>query len=311
MPEATFPPAPRAPSAPRVLHVVANGLDHRVLEWAPAEKLGTADIAAGATALLLHGFMDGGATWDLVAPSLAAAGFRVLAPDLRGYGETARVGSGGYYHFLDYVFDVADLVDDVVVPAPLFLVGHSMGGTVSTLYAGTFPERVTKLALLEGLGPPDNSWEVGPIRTRTWIDDVRAARRKAGERAMASPADALRRLRANHPGVDAQVLEDRLRHLIREAPEGKVTWKHDPLHRTTSPMPFFAKTFIEFAKKITAPTLFVDGGPLGYHPPDEEERLAAIPNVTRATLEGAGHMMHWTRPGPLADALLAHWRAGK
>ncbi len=287
---------------PKVLHVVANGLAHRVLEWTPPVETATA-----ATALLLHGFMDGGATWDLVAPTLAAAGFRVLAPDLRGYGETARVGAGGYYHFLDYVFDVADLVDDVIVPSPLYIVGHSMGGTVATLYAGTFPERVARLALLEGLGPPDNSWEVGPIRARAWIEDVRAARRKADERAMASPEDALRRLRANHPSVDPDVLQDRLRHLTREAPGGKVAWKHDPLHRTTSPMPFFAKLFVEFAKKISAPTLFVDGGPMGYHPPDEEERLAAIGHLSRATLEGAGHMMHWTRPGPLAAALLGHW----
>jgi pimeloyl-ACP methyl ester carboxylesterase len=290
--------------APTVLRVVVNGLEHRVLEWAPPEQ---PPALPHATALLIHGFMDGGATWDLVAPTLAAAGFRVLAPDLRGYGETARVGAGGYYHFLDYVFDVADLVDDVIVPSPLYLVGHSMGGTVATLYAGTFPERVTKLALLEGLGPPDNGWEVGPLRARAWIEGVRATRRKGGERAMASRDDALRRLKGNHPNVDDAVLADRLRHLTRDVEAG-VAWKHDPLHRTTSPMPFFAKLFTEFAKKITAPTLFVDGGPLGYHPPDEAERLAAIATVSRATLEGAGHMMHWTRPAPLAAALLAHWR---
>ena len=290
-----------SPSTPNVLRLVANGLDHRVLEWAPAEH--------HATALLIHGFMDGGATWDLVAPTLAAKGFRVLAPDLRGYGDTSRVGPGGYYHFLDYVFDVADIVDQVIVPSPLYLIGHSMGGTVSTLYAGTFPERVTKLALLEGLGPPDNGFESGPVRTRAWIEGVRAARQRGAERAMASREDAMRRLKANHPTVEPQVLGDRLRHLAREGEGGQLSWKSDPLHRTTSPMPFFAKLFVEFAKKITAPTLYVEGGPLGWHPPDEEERLAAIPQLTRTTLEGAGHMMHWTRPDALASALLDHWNS--
>ncbi len=288
------------PGPPNVLRVVANGLDYRVLEWAPPDFR--------ATALLLHGFMDGGATWDLVAPALVAGGLRVLAPDLRGYGETARVPAGGYYHFMDYVFDVADLVDDLVAPSPLYLVGHSMGGTVSTLYAGTFPERITKLALLEGLGPPDNGFEVGPVRARSWIDGVRAARKRGAERAM-DRADALRRLKGNHPNVGDAVLEERLHHLTRDAGDGKVAWKHDPLHRTTSPMPFFRNLFVEFAKKITAPTLYVEGGPLGWHPPDEEDRLAAIGNLSRVTLAGAGHMMHWTQPDPLAAALLAHFDA--
>lgn len=295
MPEAES-PLP-APPSPRVHRVVANGLDHRVLEWTSPEPR--------ATALLLHGFMDGGATFDLLAAPLARAGLRVLAPDLRGYGETARVGSGGYYHFLDYVFDVADLVDQLVLSAPLYLIGHSMGGTVATLYAGTFPERVAKLALLEGLGPPDNGFDIGPTRARGWIDGVRATRGRGAERAM-DPADALRRLKANHPNVDDAVLATRLAHLTRDAGGGKVAWKHDPLHRTTSPMPFFAKAFAEFARKITAPVLYVEGGPLGWHPPDEEERLAAIAQLSRVTLEGAGHMMHWTQPLPLAAALLAH-----
>ena len=60
-------------------------------------------------------------------------------------------------------------------------------------------------------------------------------------------------------------------------------------------MPFFAKLFVEFAKLVTCPVLFVSGGSTGFHVPDEDERLAAFVHVDRATLEGAGHMMHWTR----------------
>ncbi len=71
-------------------------------------------------------------------------------------------------------------------------------------------------------------------------------------------------------------------------------------------MPFFAKLLIEFAKKVACPALFVSGGPAGFHPPDEEERLAAFSDLQRAELPAAGHMVHWTEPEALAALLIAH-----
>ncbi len=255
-----------------------------------------------APVVLVHGYMDAAGTWDLVAPRLARAR-RVLAPDMRGYGEGARVGEGGYYYFPDYVFDLADLVDRLAGGAPFHLVGHSMGGTIATLYAGAFPERVRSLALLEGLGPPDNPPSVAPVRMRRWIDQVRAIRGAQSAHPTMTRDEALARLAKNHAAIDRAVLETRLPHLVRDLGDGRVTWAFDVLHRTVSPMAFSAATFREFAKLVAAPVLFVDGGPTGYHPPDEDDRLAAFARVERLALPDAGHMMHWTRPEPLADAL--------
>ena len=282
---------------PAVLVVHGNGLDHRVLAWSKE--------GARATALLLHGYMDAASTWDLVASHLVDAGLRVLAPDFRGFGEGARIPPGAYYHFPDYVFDVADVIETVCdATLPLFVVGHSMGGTVASLYAGTFPERPAKLALLEGIGPPDNPPEVAPLRFRSWIENVRATRARGPERKLAGGhEDALRRLAANHPQVERAILADRLPHLLRELPDGGVVWKNDPLHRTTSPMPFFASTYMAFAQKVSCPTLYVEGGALGMHPADEDERLACFARLERRTIEGAGHMMHWTRPAEVARVL--------
>jgi pimeloyl-ACP methyl ester carboxylesterase len=283
--------------APNVLTLHANGLDHRVLEWSTG--------AARATAVLLHGYMDAASTWDLVAPRLVAAGYRVLAPDFRGFGEGARLGPGAYYHFPDYVFDVADIVDQACMgDAPFHLVGHSMGGTVASLYAGTFPERPMKLALLEGIGPPDNPPDIAPVRFRAWIEGVRTTRARGPDLRLASREDALRRLAANHSQVDLAILAHRLPHLLRELPDGGLVWKNDPLHRTTSPMPFFASMYMSFARKVTCPTLYVDGGAIGMHPEDEDARLACFRSLERLTIEGAGHMMHWTRPDDLARVLV-------
>src|SRR5690242_21631642 len=104
-----------------------NGIDlfvHRFRDEAAAPS--------GLTVLLLHGYMDAGGTWDLVAPALAAAGHDVVAPDLRGFGRSDAVGPGGYYHFPDYVADVEALVRELA-PERLAVVGHSMGGTVASL----------------------------------------------------------------------------------------------------------------------------------------------------------------------------------
>lgn len=281
--------------------VRANELDHHVLEWGP--RAGVEPPGDARTAFLVHGFQDAAGSWEQVAPALAAAGLRVFAPDMRGFGRAPRVAPGGYYHFTDYVLDFADVIDALAPGEPVSLVGHSMGGMIVTLYAGAYPERVARLATLEGLGPPDTPWELGPTRMRSWIDGVRDVRAKAGRVPVMTRASALEKLAANHPQVPREVLAARLEHLVREVPGG-VTWSFDPLHRTTAPVPFFTNLFSAYAKKVTCPVLFVDGGPTGFHPPDEEVRLAAFADLRRRVLPGAGHMMHWTAPDALASELV-------
>jgi pimeloyl-ACP methyl ester carboxylesterase len=277
------------------LGVPANGLTHRVLEWDAGEPL--------ATAWLLHGHMDAAASWDRVAEPLASAGLRVLAPDFRGFGEGPRVSAGGYYHFSDYVFDLADLVDALTPPqASVVLVGHSMGGVIATLYAGTFPERRGRLALLEGMGPTGQSPDDYPERMRAWVDGVRAVRAR-DERTIGSREEALRRLVVHHPDVPPEVLATRVDVLARPRPGGRLAWRADPLHSTRAPVPFLPDAYRAFARRVTWPVLFVSGGPLGWHPSDEEERLAAFADLRRAELPDAGHMMHWTRAGELAREL--------
>lgn len=281
------------------IKIPANGLEHRALVWSPADSGGTR------TVVLVHGYMDAAGTWDRVAPTLAESGHRVVAVDMRGFGEGARAPRGSYYHFADYVFDVADVIEALSPDEPVDLVGHSMGGTVATLFTGSFPDRVRRLANLEGLGPPNTPPEIGADRMRHWIDQVRRVRAKEGEgrKPTFTREEALRRLAGNHPSVAADVLAHRLSHLVKEEGDGRVSWLVDPLHRTTSPGPFFADLWMAFAKKITCPVLFVSGGPNGFHPPDEEERLASFAKLERAEIADAGHMMHWTRPDDVARLL--------
>src|SRR5512135_1117342 len=123
---------PEIPSAtmndrrPEHREVEANGLRHHLLTW---------DGGGRTTLLCLHGFLDLSWGFAPVAPALAEAGYHVVAPDLRGHGDTEWVGRGGYYHFMDYLHDVADLAD-AVARDDLVVVGHSMGGSIAALLAG-------------------------------------------------------------------------------------------------------------------------------------------------------------------------------
>lgn len=285
----------------RPRNVFANGLTHHVLAWGEAR-------APRGTVVLLHGFADAAGTWQPVAEGLAARGLHVLAPDLRGFGQGPRAPIGTTYHFPDYVADVLAVIDAACGPdARPFLCGHSMGGTVAVYLAGAHPERFARVALLEGLGPPESEVDAAPDRLRRALLDQRAlAPKRDAQRAMPSRDEALRRLAVNHPGVSVEVLRARIEHLVADV-EGGVAWRSDPLHKAVSPTPFYAATFRAFCRRIACPVLAVSGGPTGFHTPDEEERLAAFPALTRAEIADAGHMMHWTRPEAviaLLDAFL-------
>lgn len=258
----------------------------------------------GLTVLCLHGFADGGRTWDSTAAHLVRAGHEVVAPDLRGFGESDPVGRGGYYHFPDYVADVARLVDDLA-PERLAVVGHSMGGTVATLFTGARPNRVERLALLEGIGPPEAEPAAAVDRMQAWLRDLAKAERI--QRPLESMDDAVDRLSRTHPGLPREILTSRAELLVRRSPSGELAWAYDPLHRTRSPTPFNAGAFHAFLAAITCPTLFVSGGPSGWHPPEEAERIATLRRCTARELPGAGHMMHWTAPAELAAMLVEHF----
>jgi pimeloyl-ACP methyl ester carboxylesterase len=285
-------------SEPRQLDVaLATGLRYRVLEWLPEQP-------RGRTIALVHGFADLAYGWCEVAPRLAARGHRVIAPDLRGHGDSERVGAGGYYHFLDYVADL----DDVIAQCAgneVVLVGHSMGGTVCGYYAGVRPERLAALVLIEGLGPPDMSGSDGPTRTAAWIDAWRTAARDGGK-VLASIDEAVARLR-RHDALLDEALARRIAAVGTRPSGGGLTWKLDPLHATMGPYPFRLETARRYWQRVTCPVLCVDGGEsqLNLSSDERASRRTSFANVRHLEIAGAGHAVQRHRPAELADAILS------
>jgi pimeloyl-ACP methyl ester carboxylesterase len=98
----------------------------------------------GELVVLLHGFPQTAACWTEVAGALAAAGYRVLAPDQRGYSPGARPAAVRAYRLPELVADVLALAE--AAGADRFhLVGHDWGGVVAWALAGQHPERVVTL----------------------------------------------------------------------------------------------------------------------------------------------------------------------
>lgn len=270
---------------------LATGLTYHVLEWG--------DPRAEAV-VLVHGFLDLAWGWDAVARELAAS-YRVIAPDLRGHGDSDWIGPGGYYHFFDYAADLDDLI--ARIGAPVALVGHSMGGTIAGYLAGARPERIRRLALLEGQGPPEQTNAI-PDRTARWFDAWRTAR-SSPPRVMPSLDDAAARLRKHDPLLSADLARELAARGTRRS-AGGYAWKHDPLHTTVGPYPFRLDVAASFWARIACRVLVVDGAASRLRLPDAElvRRRAMLPDHRHEVLPGVGHMMQRHRPEAVA-ALLA------
>lgn len=116
--------------------VRANGLHFAYLEQ-----------GTGPLVLLLHGFPDSAATWSHQMPALAAAGYRAVAPFLRGYHPT-EAPQGGFYDKATLASDVAALVDALGDGRPVHLVGQDWGAIIAYAVLAAFPERVRRAVVM-------------------------------------------------------------------------------------------------------------------------------------------------------------------
>lgn len=98
----------------------------------------------GTPVILLHGFPEFWYSWRLQMPALAAAGYRVIAPDQRGYNLTDKRGP---YDIGTLTDDIAHLQDALGISS-CHIVGHDWGGVVAWAFAAHYPERVQKLVVL-------------------------------------------------------------------------------------------------------------------------------------------------------------------
>ena len=274
----------------------AAGLAIHYLEWGePADEL----------LILVHGFLDHAHSWRPFVGSLQSKSKKplwIVAPDCRGHGDSGWVGNGGYYHFPDYVFDLHSLVQNLGA-SHLALIGHSMGGTISFLYTGTFPKRVASLVLIEGVGRPGSPFSDAPPRMEKWISEVRERGRNHFRQYTTIDAGA-RQLQQTNPRLNNEFALELARTGMRQNASGKWVWKFDPLHRTTAPPFYSTEQAIEFLRRIECPTLTIEGKESHQTKrTDKQKRFEAISNRRHVVIENAGHMVHQDNPEALAQTI--------
>ena len=110
------------------------------------------ETAVKATIVALHGWLDNAESFRRIAPPLAAQGFRVIALDLAGQGLSDMRPLQGSYHLWDDAVDIMAIADQLEL-STFYLLGHSRGAMIATQLAAAFPDRISKLCVLDGFLP--------------------------------------------------------------------------------------------------------------------------------------------------------------
>jgi pimeloyl-ACP methyl ester carboxylesterase len=289
---------------PHVSHRVSlRGLDHRVLTWGDpgVPKL-----------FLLHGWMDVAASFQFLVDAFRRD-WHVIAPDLRGYGESAWQPQG--YWFADYVADLEALLDHFAPGEPATLVGHSLGGNIVMQYAGVRPQRVRALVSLDGFGIPAESAEKAPKKIARWLD---ALREPVGFKPYASLEAVADRLQSNNHRLPRERARFLAACWAEVLDDGSARLRADPRHKLPFPTVYRMDEVQAVWHCITAPVLWVAAAEsdipkwLNDHPEGEagadnlagvRRRFAHVPNGRLVTIADAGHMLHHDQPVAVAAAI--------
>jgi pimeloyl-ACP methyl ester carboxylesterase len=278
--------------------VNVRGLRHRLTWW--GERTDTPIV-------LLHGFLDTGATWQFLADHLPAS-WTLVAPDWRGFGDT-EWAPGGYW-FPDYFADLDVLLDLLVPQNRARVIGHSMGANIAKMYGGIRPQRLQWLVNLEGLGLVATRPEEAPKRYAHWLDELRDPF-KPGR--YASSAQLASILRMRNPRLAADASEFIAKAWSRPA-DDEVVLRFDPRHRHVNPILYRREEAQACWARLEIPMLLVMGelsdhrARHGAYATDEQLH-AMFKHLQIVTIPGTGHMMHHEEPQSVAKHIVEFERA--
>jgi pimeloyl-ACP methyl ester carboxylesterase len=277
-----------AASAPQARFYQSQGLRLHYTDWGNE---------AAPPLIMVHGGLDHSRSWDALALGLRTK-YHVIAPDLRGHGDSDWA-SGSSYSLADHVYDLTCMMTSLGLEKAA-IVGHSMGGMVSLVYAGAFPEKVSRLAVLDGV-TNFPARRIKPIETRIaeWVTVLdKTARRKIHR--YASVADAADRMRARNARLTPGQAMHLATHALKQDSDGAYIWKFDPYLRAPAPYRLSLEDHIALWSRIACPTLLVAGRESFLPDPEKAGVLGHFRQAELVRIEGAGH---WLQHDKAAEVL--------
>ena len=248
----------------------------------------------GPPMLLIHGGRDHCRNWDWVAEHFAKD-YHIIAPDLRGHGDSQWEASGNYTQ-ISYVYDIAQLLQqknmhDVTV------IGHSLGGAIALMYTALFPERVKKLVAIEGMGPsPSLAAKQAEIsindRVRSWVDDMRKLSGRLPRR-YDTLDDAFKRMRDENPHLSEEQARHLTLHGANQNEDGTYSWKFDNYVRVFSMSGLPNEEVKKMYGEISCPTLLMRGEESWASDPVADGRTQCFNcPIEYQSFANAGHWVH-------------------
>ena len=248
----------------------------------------------GPPMLLIHGGRDHCRNWDWVAEHFAKD-YHIIAPDLRGHGDSQWEASGNYTQ-ISYVYDIAQLLQqknmhDVTV------IGHSLGGAIALMYTALFPERVKKLVAIEGMGPsPSLAAKQAEIsindRVRSWVDDMRKLSGRLPRR-YDTLDDAFKRMRDENPHLSEEQARHLTLHGANQNEDGTYSWEFDNYVRVFSMSGLPNEEVKKMYGEISCPTLLMRGEESWASDPVADGRTQCFNcPIEYQSFANAGHWVH-------------------
>lgn len=256
-------------------------LDHITLAakvWGPED---------GEPVIALHGWLDNAASFDRIAAHLN--GIRLVALDLPGHGYSQHRPRGVFYHMVDNAFDIIAAADALGWER-FALLGHSMGGIVSGFISGSFPERVSRLALIESLGPFVAEPSEAPLHLTKAVREMEAL---PGKTMPCYPSfeDAVQARLRGVSDITEEAAEVLVSRGLVLGPQG-YSWCTDPRLRMNSAFRMTEPMVEAFFANIECPVSLVIGKQ-GFFPKFEhyKTRLSYLKQKTVHEFDG-GHHLH-------------------
>jgi len=268
---------------------------------------------SGVPWLGLHGWLDNAGTFDLLGPWFPT-GHKLVAIDLPGHGLSSHYPPGLMYHYLEYLV-IIERVKRHFGWGKFSLVGHSMGGGISSLYAGTFPDEIVALVMLDLTSPTFRQKEDVVRLARKSVKDVLSIeeRMERPEKMFSSFEEALRRAMAGvndtygEEGITEEAAKVFMKRGLKREAEGFV-YTRDLRHRARSLYGIPTESLKEWARNIRCPHLIIAAQLMTmFAGIDEDKQIMEIykqnPKFTCLKVEGSHHV-HINEPQKVNPLIL-------